>query len=226
MRRAVILLAGSVHGITLRLALCLAQPALETVTLEKGDHRFIIDRSGNQRLRHRHHVPGQIAIGFYGDQFLCLRQPVQCAPQVVANRTADIGGMRNHAIERTVFRQPFHGCLGADLVDARYVVDGVADQRQVIDNALGRHPEFGDHAGDVERFIAHGIDQRYMIVDQLRKILVAGRHDRFHSMFDRLHHERADHIVGLDAVDHQDRPAKRTHGLMYRLDLARQVVRH
>ena len=38
--------------------------------------------------------------------------------------------------------------------------------------------------------------------------------------------ERADHIVGLDALDHQQRPAMRAHERVQRLDLAHEIVGH
>jgi hypothetical protein len=41
-----------------------------------------------------------------------------------------------------------------------------------------------------------------------------------------LHGQRADHVVGLDALDHQDRPAHVAHHLVDRLDLLAQVFRH
>ena len=42
-------------------------------------------------------------------------------------------------VEGAVFGEPLDGRLGAALLDAGHVVDGVADQRQVVDDALGRH---------------------------------------------------------------------------------------
>jgi hypothetical protein len=38
--------------------------------------------------------------------------------------------------------------------------------------------------------------------------------------------QRANHIVGLDAIDHQDGHAKSAHGGVDRLDLHAQLVRH
>jgi hypothetical protein len=45
------------------------------------------------------------------------------------------------------------------------------------------------------------------VVDQLRQVLVAGRDHGVHAGLGRLHGQGADHVVGLDAFDHQDRPA-------------------
>ncbi|MNN28925.1 hypothetical protein D3C81_1425080 [compost metagenome] len=122
--------------------------------------------------------------------------------------------------------QPFDRGLGADLGHAGDIVDRIADQRQVVDDALGRHAELGRHARGIEHFAAHGVDQRDLVVDQLRQVLVAGGYHRTHALLGGLARQRADHVVGLDAVDHHDRPAQRAHGLVDRLDLAGQVFRH
>jgi len=77
--------------------------------------------------------------------------------QVFAHRAADVGSMGDDRIERAVGIQPFDGGLRSDLGHTRHAVRGIADQRQVIDDALGRHAELGLHAGRVQRLIAHGI---------------------------------------------------------------------
>ena len=137
-------------------------------------------------------------------------------------------GIAPSVVQRTVLRQPFGGGLGADLVDAGHVVDGVADQHQVIDDALGRHAELlALTPSHVQRFGAHGVDQRDVVVDQLRHVLVAGGDDALHALRRGLHRQRADHVVGLDAFDPSG-PASpwRCTACMDRLDLARQVFRH
>jgi hypothetical protein len=40
----------------------------------------------------------------------------------------------------------FAAVLGTDLVDARNVVDRVAHEREVVDDAIGRHAELHLHA--------------------------------------------------------------------------------
>ena len=72
-----------------------------------------------------------------------------------------------------MFGQPLDGRLGSDLVHAGHIVDRVADQHQVIDDALRRHAELVVHPGNVEHLAAHGVDQRDVRVDQLRQVLVA-----------------------------------------------------
>ncbi len=109
-------------------------------------------------------------------------------------------------------RQPFNRSLRSDFGDAGDVVDGVADQCQVIDDALRRHAEFSDHTGRIQGLVAHGVDQRHMFVDQLRQIFIAGRDHGLQAMAHRFHCKCTDHIVGLYSFDHQDRPAHGAHG--------------
>jgi hypothetical protein len=58
------------------------------------------------------------------------------------------------------------------------------------------------------------------------QILVTGGDDRFHAARGGLHCQCADHVVGLDAVDHQDRPPHEPHHFVDRPDLLAQVFRH
>ncbi len=179
-----------------------------------------------QRFGDALHLRRQIAIGLDRHQHLGLRQPVQRLAQVVADHTLDVVGVLHHAFQRVVLAEPLDCRFRTDLGYARHVVDRVADQAQVIDDAFRRHAELGDDAVAVEFFVAHRVDQRHMRIDQLRQILVAGRYHGIHAVPDRLHRQRADHVVGFDAFDHQDRPAHRAHRFVYRFDLPDQVVRH
>ncbi|KFB68632.1 MAG: hypothetical protein CAPSK01_001485 [Candidatus Accumulibacter vicinus] len=58
------------------------------------------------------------------------------------------------------------------------------------------------------------------------EILVAGRHDHLHALRCRLRRQRTDHIVGLDAVKYQQRPAERLDRRVQGFDLAHQIVGH
>ncbi len=134
--------------------------------------------------------------------------------------------MLHQVVQRAVLSEPFHRRFRADFLHARYVVYRVAGQRQVIQNALRRHAKFGVHTGNVQRLVVHGVDQNHVLVDQLREILVAGGDDAAHAIPRRLLHQRADHVVGLHAFQHQQVPAGRGDGPVQRFDLTRQVVRH
>jgi hypothetical protein len=156
------------------------------------------------------------------------RQPVERLAQVLAGHALDAGGGGDHAVERAEVGDPLGGRLRSDLVDARHVVDGVADQRQVVDDALRRHAELGLHAFDVQhlRRLGHGVDQRDAAGDQLRQVLVAGGDQHLVAAGGGHAGERADGVVGLDAGHHQHRPAEQAHHLVDGRDLLAQRVRH
>jgi hypothetical protein len=171
-------------------------------------------------------VPAEVAVGLHGDEGPGRRQPRQRLAQVLAHRAADLARVLDDRVERTVLADPLAGGLRADLLDARHVVDGIADERQVIDDPLRRHAELLLHARGVEPFVAHRVDERDVLVDELREVLVAGRHDGLHSVRRRPPGERRDHVVRLDALDLDHRPAERPRGLVDRLDLQGEVVGH
>ena len=179
----------------------------------------------------RTHAVGQIAVGLDRDQCAGGGQPVEGGAQVVAHHTANLRSIGNDTIERAILLQPFHRGLGPDLGHARHIVDGIADQGEPVDDALGRHTEARQHPGMVEplgrRIVAgHGVDQLDMGVDQLSEILVAGGHHSTQALTPGSFGQRADHIVGLDALDHDQRPAHGAHHAMNRLDLRPQVLGH
>ena len=122
--------------------------------------------------------------------------------------------------------QPLHRGLRSDLGHAGHVVDRVADQGQVVDDALGAHAELGQHAGLVERLVRHRVDQRDLRGDQLRQVLVAGGDDHPVAAGRGHPRQRADGVVGLDAGHLQHRPAQQPHHLVDRRDLRAQVVGH
>ncbi len=202
-----------------RRGLELAPPGLEAVVLEDRQQRLARFAERGQRGLDRFHLRLQLAGRLDCHQLARERQEVERAAQVVADHALDLGRMLDDAVERLVLREPLDGRLRAALLDAGHVVDGVADQREIVDDALGRHAELGDHAFAVEQFVAHGIDQRDPLRHQLGEILVAGRDHHLHAARLGGMRERADHVVGLDALDHQQRPAERAHRLVDRLDL-------
>jgi hypothetical protein len=134
--------------------------------------------------------------------------------------------MGNHAFERIVLSQPFESGLGSHLRYAGDIIRRVSYQGQVIDYALRRNAELRDNAFPVELFIAHSIDQGNVVAHQLSHILVAGRNHRIDSLGSSRGRQRADYIVGLDPLDHQDRPTQDAYGFMDRLDLLDQILGH
>ena len=65
-----------------------------------------------------------------------------------------------------------------------------------------------------------------MRADQLGQVLVAGGNQRVDADDCSLRRQRTDHVVGLDAVDAQHRPAGGGDGGVDRFDLGAQVVGH
>ena len=206
----------------------LAQPGLEAVARIKTMQRRQVGRAQRQRIQIRPagDVIGQIAVQPHRDQPLRLRQPVERAAQVLAGAALDAVGRGDHALQRAVLGDPLGRGLRADLLDAGHVVDHIAHQRQVIDDALGRHAELGDHAGRIEPLVAHGVDQRHPVVDQLRQVLVAGGNDHLVTRRSSHARQRADGVVGLDARHHEHRPAQQLDHLVDGLDLLHQRLGH
>ncbi len=215
---------GTLAGRTRRrlFAAQLAQPALELKPRVKLGQLFGIRR---QRRKIAHALwQGQVAS--HGDQLDAERQKLEMVPEVFADGAADLAGVGDDLVQRTVGIQPFDRRLGPDLGHPGHVVHGVAHQRQIIDDAFRRHAELGQHAGLVEHFVAHGVDQRDMRIHQLGEVLVAGRDDAIDPRLRRLTRQGADHVIGLDAVHHQQRPAGGADALVQGFDLGHQILGH
>ncbi len=141
--------------------------------------------------------------------------------QVLADHAADFVGMGDHSVQRAVLVQPFDGGLGAAFLDAGHAVHGVADQRQVVDDALRRHAELGHDAGLVEHFVAHGVDQRTCGLTSCVRSLSPVEISASMPLTAAAVRQGADHVVGFDAIDHQHRPAGGADGGVQRFDLPR-----
>src|SRR5665213_1836624 len=101
-----------------------AQPAAELGTLVQRAQRIVRRRADRQlevRLRQR-------AIGAHRQQRARLRQPLEAAAQVRTDDPADLVRVRDDVVQRAVLRQPLHRGFRADLIDARDIIDGIADQ--------------------------------------------------------------------------------------------------
>ena len=153
-------------------------------------------------------------------------EPVQALAQVLTHLALDLGGMGHDPRQVTVFLEPLDGGLGAAAGDAGDIVDAVADQGQVVDDALRRHAEFGDHPFPVQALVAHGIDQGNVLVHQLRQVLVAGGDEGRQALGGGAGRQGADDVVGLDRRHRQQRQAQGADHGVEGLDLLPQVVRH
>ena len=168
----------------------------------------------------------QFDIALDGKQGARLRQPVQRLTQIFPNRTTDVWCIFDDVVQRAVLRQPFHCGFRPDLGHTRHVVHAVTDQRQVIDDAFRRHAEFFLDAIDIEDFVGHGVDQRDLCRYQLCDVLVAGGNHHAQTRLLGLPRQCADHVIGLDTADFQQRPAHRDNRLLQRTDLRCQLIGH
>ena len=67
-----------------------------------------------------------------------------------------------------MFGQPFDRGFWSDLRHTRHVVDGVADQGEVVENLRRRDAKFFFDSSNVERFHRHGVFQNDVLGHQLR----------------------------------------------------------
>ncbi len=122
--------------------------------------------------------------------------------------------------------EPFRGGLRAHLRYAGNVVRAVADEREVVDDLLGQHVELRLDAGAIELGVEHRVDAGDAVVDELRHVLVARRDHDLEPIGRRAFGERADDVVGFDALDPEQRQTESWNRFDQRLDLGAQIVRH
>ncbi len=168
----------------------------------------------------------QIHIAIQRGQLARQRQGLKTAAQVLAHLALDIPGMFDDAVGAVVLRQPLGRGLRPHLRHAGNVVRRITHQRQVVDDLLGPHVELGLHAVPVQARVRHGIDDGDGGIDQLRHVLVAGRDDDLVAGRLGAPCQGADDIVGLDALDAQQRMPLCLENRQQRGDLGAQVVRH
>ena len=214
--------AGSRRGRGGRSGVQFAQPGPESVAAIEFAQGFRVAGGWGQRGRRRQirQVAGD------GDQFPAQRQEAEMIAQLLAGDAADFAGVGNDSVERAILLQPLDGGLRAALRNPRHAIDRVADQRQIIDDAVRRDAELVNHPGFVEQLVAHRVDPADSRRDELGQVLVARRNQRIDAVDRGVGGQRADHVVGLDAVDHQQRPAGGLDGGMDGRDLADQILGH
>ena len=200
----------------------ISQPGAEFVTGVEIAQGFGIAIGCGQRTGR-----GQIRqIAGDRDQLPAERQEAEVVAQVLADDAADFAGVGDDAVERAVLLKPFDGGLGAAFLDPGDAVNGVADQGQIIDDPARWHAELGRDASLVEQFVAHRVVPAHLRPDQLGEVLVAGGNQGIQAVNRSSRGQRADHVVGLDAVDHQQRPAGSLDRGVNGFDLADQILRH
>ncbi|MNQ43593.1 hypothetical protein D3C85_573280 [compost metagenome] len=213
------------RGHALGVARQVAQPGTEAVAFiqfgQRGNVAF-----ARRQVADVFYMAGQVAIVFHRQQLARQREIGDGFAQVVAGHALDTLRLFNQLVDRAEFRKPFDRRLGAHLGHAGDVVHGIADQHQVVHDAVGRHAELVDDAGLVQHFARHGVDQRDVAVDQLRQVLVARGNDGVYIVFGGVLGQGADHVVRFHALNGQHRPTQRAHGAVDGFDLRRQVFGH
>ena len=160
--------------------------------------RFMLDGVEIKRQRH---------IAFHRNQHTAGWQPVERFAQIFADYTFDIHRIGNHAIERTIFSNPFRSGFGADFFNAGDVIDRIAHQRQVINNSVRKHAKFVFDTLDIQCLVRHGVDQHHALINQLRQVFVAGANDSFDATRCGMFGERTDNVVSFHTVNHHTWPA-------------------
>jgi hypothetical protein len=101
-------------------------------------------------------------------------QEIQVLAQVFAHLAAHLVGVGDQVVEGAVLGEPLHGGLGAALFHARHVVHRVADQGEVVDDALRRHAELGGTPASSSTSSLMVLTQRTPGLHELGDVLVAG----------------------------------------------------
>ena len=153
-------------------------------------------------------------------------QLVQHRAQILPDLACDLLRIGDHPVEIPEVRDPLGCGLGAALGHTGDVVDAVAHQGQIVDDALGRHAELILYTCRIQHRIRHGVYQRDMLADELRHVLVPGRDQRRDTLRRGAGRERADDVVGLHVRDHQQRQTHRADHLLQRQDLLAQLIGH
>ena len=100
-------------------------------------------------------------------------QLLDVVTQAFADLALDFVSMIDNTIGTVVLIKPLGGSLGTNARHAWNVVRGIADQCQIVDDLFGIDVELFLNAFAGHDYAAHRIDQRHVIVDELRHILVA-----------------------------------------------------
>ncbi len=214
----------------LRFALQVFQPALEFQRPVERGERLAIGLAGVQRVDldvQRHvQLDGRQLVGEVGHLLVLF----ELGGQRLGSAQRQLGDLSevgvDHIQPATDAGQQAHRGFFANAGHAGDVVDLVAHQRQVVDDQLGADTELLDHAGRVHHQPGHGVDQGDVRADQLRHVLVAGGNHHVAFFAGGLARQRADHVVGFDAFDAQQREAQRANAGVQRLDLVAQVIGH
>lgn len=206
----------------------LALPGLEAVAVVKIEQAGFVHRLEGQGFQGRPagDMLAEVAVDLDGDELAAHGKPVQGLAQVLTSHALDLVGRGDDAVERTMLGNPLGGRFGADFLHAGDVVDGVAHESQIVDDAVRRDAKLGQDTGFIQAFVAHGVDELDVGRDELGQVLVAGGDQHLVTGLGRHAGQGADAIVGLDAGDGEHRPAEEADDLVDGLNLFAQRIRH
>ena len=127
--------------------------------------------------------------------------------------------------------KPLGSGFRAHLLDTRNVVDRIANQGEVIHNAVRRHAKLFLHTCKIKHagrpaIATHGVHQNDMVVHELGKVFVAGGDHGFHALRGGLAGKRSNDIVSLNTIDDQHGPAQGFNRLKNNGYLSREVFGH
>ena len=168
----------------------------------------------------------QLDIGLDGCQFIGKTNHRLLLAEFLGKAFAATKRQRGHPIQ--VIRhlidtanplQQRHRGFRTDARHTRDVVAGIAHQRQIVDNELGRHAKTIDHPLPIRGLTFHGIDQRHMGRHQLRHIFITGTDQDLDLLLGGLTCQRPDDVIRFHTINHQQRQAHSADNGMDRRDL-------
>ena len=134
--------------------------------------------------------------------------------------------MRREVGNRAVGINPLRGRHRAALRDAGHVIHLVTHQRKIVDDSFGPDTVLFLHLLAIENLSSHGVDELNLVVHDLSKILVPRGNEDFPPGGFPGFRKGRQHVVGLHALDLQQRPPLQHHHFQNGFNLASQFVRH
>ena len=161
-------------------------------------------------------IPDRVGLERHGDvgadprQFAALPGVLGVVEQAFpVSLVADLGCMRQQLLDRTVGGDEIARALLADAGNALDVVDRIPHQREHVYDLRRRDPELLLHAvGVVPRAIFLRVVNGDAVVHQLEEVLVTGDDGDLEPGFDGPFGKRADHVVGFEAREGENRDAE------------------
>ena len=193
---------------------------LEAVGVEELEQRLGVEGLAAQLVQ----AQRQGGVGVEADQAVGEPRLVGVQGQhLAALGLLDLVEVGEQAFERAVFGQELGRTLGADAGHAGHVVGGVADECQRVADQLGADAELLDHLGPPDGLLLHRVPHGDPVGHELHQVLVRGDDGDGLAGFPRLLGVGGDQVVGLEALDVDDRQAEGAGGLAHQLELGDEL---